>query len=122
MFNGALLQNDYKSMRECNIKNKSEIHLVPKLKGGMKIYIASYKGLLELNVEKGFLIKKVKRQIEDLIGIPASCHELYYREKQMINDKTLRYHKVKKESIISLVLLETPKKRSSSKMLGQTER
>ena len=109
-------------MREYNIKNKSEIHLVPKLKGGMKIYIESYKGLLELSVEKGFLIKKVKRQIEDLIGIPVFCQELYFKEKQMIDDKTLRFYKVKKESIISLVLLGTPKKRSSSKMLGQAER
>ncbi len=73
-------------MEEYEIQMDSILHLVLRLRGGMKLFFKSAQSkLATVDVDPNMTVLQFKRQVTELEGIPVNLQRLMYLGKQLVD-------------------------------------
>ena len=93
-----------------NIKNESSIFLIIRFNTS-KIYIKTiFDKTISIDYDQALTIENIKKQIEEKENIKINKQMLIYNTIILENNKTLSDYDIKKESNISLIILEEHEK------------
>ena len=119
IFAGKQLE-DGCTLSDYNIQKESTLLLVPRLRGGMQIFVKVLpeKKTIALYVEPNNYIKTVKLQIQDKEGIPPDQQCLIFAGIELEDSGTLNDYRISQESTLDLILkIDVRLKMSTGKLL-----
>ena len=97
-------------LSDYNIKNESSIFLIIRFNTS-KIYIKTiFDKTISIDYDQALTIENIKKQIEEKENIKINQQMLIYNAIILENNKTLTDYDIKKESNISLIILEEHEK------------
>ena len=97
-------------LSDYNIKNESSIFLIIRFNTS-KIYIKTiFDKTISIDYDQALTIENIKKQIEEKENIKINKQMLIYNAIILENNKTLTDYDIKKESNISLIILEEHEK------------
>jgi len=104
IYSGKQLE-DNNTLYDYNIPNNATLHLVVRLKGGQTLYVKTLMGnVITLEVEENETIADIKKKIEQSENVPIEEQRLFINNKQLADNKTLKYYNIEDEDTIHLVL------------------
>ena len=104
LYGGKQLEDD-KTLMDYNILSEATLHLVVRLKGGQTIYVKTLIGdVFTFEFDENQTIAEVKQKIEETENIPVNEQRLFFNNKQLADNKTLKEYKIEEEDTIQLVL------------------
>ena len=104
IFGGKQLEDD-KTLMDYNIQSEATLHLVVRLKGGQTIYVKTLMGnVFTFDFDENQTLAEVKKKIEETENIPVNEQRLFFNNKQLADNKTLKDYKIEEEDTIQLVL------------------
>ena len=104
LYGGKQLEDD-KTLMDYNIPSEATLHLVVRLKGGQTIYVKTLIGdVFTFEFDENQTIAEVKQKIEETENIPVNEQRLFFNNKQLADNKTLKEYKIEEEDTIQLVL------------------
>ncbi len=107
IFNQKQLENS-KTLSDYNIQDEDTIHLVPRLRGNMQIYIRTVFGkTTTLKVKSSDTISAVKSQICDKEGVSASLQRLSFNDRLLEDSKTLKSYNVQNKNTLYIFYTST---------------
>ena len=104
VYGGKQLEDD-KTLMDYNIQSEATLHLVVRLKGGQTIYVKTLMGnVFTFEFDENQTLAEVKKKIEETENIPVNEQRLFFNNKQLADNKTLKDYKIEEEDTIQLVL------------------
>ena len=104
IYGGKQLEDD-KTLMDYNIQSEATLHLVVRLKGGQTIYVKTLMGnVFTFEFDENQTLAEVKKKIEETENIPVNEQRLFFNNKQLADNKTLKDYKIEEEDTIQLVL------------------
>jgi ubiquitin C len=100
VFDGKLMETDYLTLADYNIKHQSTIELQEK----MQIHVkeALHGLIFTVDVDSSYTIDNIKRKIESADGFPKDRQCLIFAGEQLQDKRTLADYKICKDSDPSL--------------------
>ena len=108
------------TLSDYNIQKEATLHLVPRLRGGMQIFVKVLpeKKTIALCVEPNNYIKTVKLLVQDKEGIPPDQQCLIFAGIELEDSGTLNDYRISQESTLDLILkIDVRLKMSTGKLL-----
>ena len=103
LFAGIPLEDGH-NFFEYNISNNSLLHLLPRVRGGMVIFVEKLRGgAFTLEVNPMVTVATVKSKIHNREGVTPVNQRLLFRGIQLEDKYSLRFYGVEKEMTIHLV-------------------
>lgn len=92
-------------MGEYGVFNNDTLHLVLRLRGGMKFFLKNQQfPLRAITVEKDMTVIELKKAISELEGFPVKKQRLMFMGVQLDNNRTLSHYQISDDSTIQLIL------------------
>jgi hypothetical protein len=103
IFLGRELENS-KTLREYNIGMNTTIYLIPRLKP-MRIYIKPLNNeIVEFMVTESHTVANLKQQIQDKMGVLPKQQHLFFKSKELKDEKSLKESEVVQDATINLLI------------------
>ena len=83
-------------MGEYGVYNNDTLHLVLRLRGGMKFFLKNQQfPLRAITVEKDMTVIELKRAISEIEGFPVKKQRLMFMGVQLDNEHTLSHYQIR---------------------------
>jgi len=97
------LLEDGCTLSDYNIQKESTLHLVPRLRDGMQIFVRTLTGrVIALEVEASDTIENVKFKLENIENISPDQQQLIFNRRKLEDSHTLSDYHIQKESTLQL--------------------
>ena len=102
IYSGGVLDDDGKTLGDYGIR-KEETIIIYRLRQAMQVFVKAWSGkTITLGVQPSSIIKEVKDQIQEKLGIPTDIQQLCFAGKFLDGTRTMSHYSIQRDATIHL--------------------